>query len=172
MFSAKGRYIFMGLFVLAIVVCLYYRQYQLASIGVLFLGFIVWAHYKHSSVLLASKYFKNQEYEYTAYYLNEVPNPNLLAASRRGYYEFMLANIALKEEDFNKAEYHFQIASRFPLGGKNDKAFVLIHLANIALRNKDAERARAYIEKAKELAVSNRAQDIIKIIEKEVNQLT
>ena len=94
-----------------------------------------------------------------------------LAKNRRGYYEFMRANIALQREDFEKAEFHFQIASRFPLGGKNDKAFVLIHLANLALRKKDVERAKTYIEKAKELATSSRAQEIIKIIEKEANSL-
>lgn len=97
---------------------------------------MIWSHFKHSSILLASKYFKSGDYEKTEKILAEVPNPDRLARNRRGYYEFMRANIALKREEYEDAERHFQIASRFPLGGKNDKAFVMIHLANLALRKK------------------------------------
>ncbi len=172
MFSAKGRCIFMGLFALSAIALLFLRQYELAVVGLLFFGFVIFTHYRHSSVLLASKHFKNKDYEQAEFYLDEVPNPDQLARSRRGYYEFMRANIALQEEDYDRAEMHFQLASRFPLGGANDKAFVLIHLANIALRKKDRERAQAYLDRAKELAASNRAKEIIKIIEKEVSQMT
>ncbi len=171
MYNAKGRYALMGVFVLSAFVSLYFKQYQLAAIAGFLFAFVLYTHYKHSSVLLASKYFKDADYEKTETILAEVGNPDRLARNRRGYYEFMRANIALQREDFESAEFHFQIASRFPLGGKNDKAFVLIHLANLALRKKDVERAKAYIEKAKELATSNRAQEIIKIIEKEANSL-
>lgn len=171
MYNAKGRYALMGVFALSAFVSLYFTQYQLAAIAGFLFAFVLYTHYKHSSVLLASKYFKEADYERTEEILAEVGNPDRLAKNRRGYYEFMRANIALQREDFETAEFHFQIASRFPLGGKNDKAFVLIHLANLALRKKDAERAKAYIEKAKELATSTRAQEIIKIIEKEANSL-
>ncbi|MNY49215.1 hypothetical protein D3C86_1846140 [compost metagenome] len=136
-----------------------------------FFAFVIWSHFKHSSILLASKHFKNGDYEKTEKILAEVPNPDRLARNRRGYYEFMRANIALKREEYDVAEHHFQIASRFPLGGKNDKAFVLIHLANLALRKKDVERTKAYIEKAKELAVTPKAQEIINKIEQEANRL-
>jgi uncharacterized protein HemY len=171
MYNAKGRFALMGVFALSAFVSLYFTQYQLAAIAGFLFAFVLYTHYKHSSVLLASKYFKNADYEKAEKVLGEIGNPDRLARNRRGYYEFMRANIALQREDFETAEFHFQIASRFPLGGKNDKAFVLIHLANLALRKKDAERAKAYIEKAKELATSSRAQEIIKIIEKEANSL-
>ena len=161
----------MAVFAISALVSLYFLQYQLASIAGFLFAFVLYTHYKHSSVLLASKYFKDADYEKTEKILEEIGNPDRLAKNRRGYYEFMRANIALQREDFEKAEFHFQIASRFPLGGKNDKAFVLIHLANLALRKKDVERAKTYIEKAKELATSSRAQEIIKIIEKEANSL-
>jgi len=95
----------------------------------------------------------------------------MLSKERRGFYEFMRANIALKRDDFEAAEHHFQIASRYPLGGKNDKAYVLIHLANLALRKRDAQKALVYTEKAKELATSSRALEIIKNIEKEAKKL-
>ena len=171
MYNAKSRYALMAVFAISALVSLYFLQYQLASIAGFLFAFVLYTHYKHSSVLLASKYFKDADYEKTEKILEEIGNPDRLAKNRRGYYEFMRANIALQRKDFEKAEFHFQIASRFPLGGKNDKAFVLIHLANLALRKKDVERAKTYIEKAKELATSSRAQEIIKIIEKEANSL-
>ncbi|WP_342330741.1 hypothetical protein [Pedobacter sp. FW305-3-2-15-E-R2A2] len=171
MYNAKGRYALMALFVIAAGVCLFYDQIQLAVLAGFFFAFVIWSHFKHSSILLASKHFKNGDYEKTEKILAEVPNPDRLARNRRGYYEFMRGNIALKREEYDVAEHHFQIASRFPLGGKNDKAFVLIHLANLALRKKDAVRTKAYIEKAKELAVTPKAQEIINKIEQEANRL-
>ena len=171
MYNAKSRFALMAVFAISALVSLYFKQYQLAAIAGFLFGFVLYTHYKHSSVLLASKYFKDADYERTEKVLEEIGNPDRLSKNRRGYYEFMRANIALQKEDFETAEFHFQIASRFPLGGKNDKAYVLIHLANLALRKKDGERAKAYVEKAKELATSSRAQEIIKIIEKEANSL-
>ncbi|MBB2144053.1 hypothetical protein GM921_01020 [Pedobacter sp. LMG 31464] len=171
MYNTWSRYALMATFALSALVSLYFNQYQLAAIAGFLFAFILWSHFKHSSVLLASKHFKDADYDKTEKILAEVKNPDRLAKNRRGYYEFMKANIALQREDFETAEFHFQIASRFPLGGKNDKAFVMIHLANLALRKKDGERAKAYIEKAKELATTSRAQEIIKIIEKEASNL-
>lgn len=171
MYNAKCRYALMALFVVAAVVCLFLDQIQLASVAGLFFAFVVWSHFKHSSILLASKYFRKGNHEKAANLLAEVPNPDRLARNRRGYYEFMYANIALKKEEYDLAERHFQIASRFPLGGKNDKAFVLIHLANLALRKKDKERTTAYIAKARELATTPKAQEIINKIEQEATSL-
>lgn len=161
----------MAIFAIASLVSVFYGQYQLASIAGFLFAFILWSHFKHGSVLLASRYFKEQDYERTEKTLNEVVNPDRLAKSRRGYYEFMRANIALQREDFETAEYHFQIASRFPLGGQNDKAFVMIHLANLALRKKDGQRALTYLERAQALATTSRAKEIIKVIEKEAKSL-
>ena len=171
MYNTLSRYVLIAIFAISAFVSLYYNQYQLAAIAGFLFAFVLWSHFKHSSVLLASKHFKNANYDKAELVLNEVINPDRLAKNRRGYYEFMKANIALQKEDFEKAEYHFQIASRFPLGGQNDKAFVMIHLANLALRKKDAERVNAYVERAKELATSSRAKEIIKIIEKEASNL-
>lgn len=171
MYNAKGRYALMALFAVTAIILIVYKQNELAALAGFMFAFVLWSHFKHSSILLASKYFKNNDFEKAKKLLAEVPNPDRLAKNRRGYYEFMLANIALKEEDFKAAEQHFQIASRFPLGGTNDKAFVMIHLANIALRNKDKERATAYVERAKELASTSRAQEIIQKIEKETSKI-
>src|SRR5215217_1214766 len=171
MYNNKGRYALMALFVTAAAACLFYDQIQLAALAGLFFAFVLWSHFKHSSIVMASKYFQSGDHERATRLLAEVPNPDRLARNRRGYYEFMKANIALKREEYEAAEQHFQIASRFPLGGKNDKAFVMIHLANLALRKKDKVRSSAYLEKAKELAVTPKAQEIIIKIEKEVNSL-
>lgn len=173
MYNAKGRYIILSIFIIiALVSALYFKQYQLASVAMLFACYVIWSHYKHSSVVMASQYFKNKDYEKTKRYLAEVPNPDRLAKNRRGYYEFMLANIALKEERFEEAELHFQIASKFPLGNKNDKSYVLIHLATLALRSKDRERAEAYVNRAKDFAVTQRSKDIIQQLEKEILKLS
>ncbi|PYF74167.1 hypothetical protein [Pedobacter nutrimenti] len=171
MYSSRIRYVLMAIFAIYALICLFYQQYQLAAFGGLLLAFLVWSHYKQSSVLLASKYFKNGEFESAATALSEVPDPERLAKNRRGYYEFMMASIALKREEYEEAEYHFQLASLFPLGGKTDKTFVMIHLANLALRKKDKERMLAYIEKAKEMASTPKASDIINRLEKEANSL-
>jgi len=171
MFDSKGRYALMAVFVLAAAACLFYDQVQLAALAGLFFAFVLWGHFKRSSVALASKYFSRGDHAKAAALLDEVSNPDRLARNRRGYYEFMRANIALKAEDYEAAEYHFQVASRFPLGGKNDKAFVMIHLANLALRKKDGERSRAYVARAREMASTSRAKEIIDKIEIEANQL-
>lgn len=171
MYNTWSRYALMAIFAFSALASFYFNQYQLVLVSCLLFAFILWSHFKQSSILLASKHFKNADYDRTEQILNEVINPDKLAKNRRGYYEFMRANIALQREDYEQAEYHFQLASRFPLGGKNDKAFVLIHLSNLALRKKDGTRALAYLESAKELATTSRAKEIIKTIEKEANNL-
>jgi hypothetical protein len=171
MYNAKGRYALMAAFIIATIACLIYKEQSLAALMAMFFAFLLWSHYKQSSILLASKYFKKGDFESTERILKEVPNPDRLAKNRRGYYEYMQGNIALRREDFDLAERHFQIASRFPLGGRNDKAFVLIHLANLALRKKDKERVLAYVSRAKELVQTPKAQEIINKIEKEAKSL-
>jgi len=171
MYNSLGRYALMAIFLLAALVCVFFTQYELAAVAGFLFVFVIWSHFRHSSVLMASKYFKNNEFEKAKLMLDEVPNPERLSKNRRGYYEFMQGNMALKDELWDKAEYHFQLASRFPVGGKTQKSFVLIHLANLALRKKDKEKAEAYVKVAKELAESTRSKDIIIKIEKQVNQL-
>jgi len=171
MFNATGRYALMAIFAVAVGVCLFYEQHQAAAIAGIMGLFVVWSHFKSSSILMASKYFKDGNYERANELLAEVPNPDRLAKNRRGYYEFMVATIALKMEDYEEAEYHFQVASRFPMGSKADKSFVMVHLANLALRKKDKARTLAYAEKAKELASTERAIAIIRRIEQEANSL-
>jgi tetratricopeptide (TPR) repeat protein len=171
MFSARGRFGLMAATALAAIGCLFYQENQLTAFLVLMLLLLIWSHFKQSSVLLASKHFKNGDYQATEDALDEVPDPERLAKNRRGYYEFMRANIALHREEYEEAEHHFQLASLFPLGGKTDKVFVMIHLANLALRKKDKVRILAYLERAKDMVSTPRAKEIINRIEKEANSL-
>ena len=171
MFNSVGRFGLMAILGISFGVCLFYNQLQLALLTIFLLGFVLWSHFKHGSILMASKYFKNNEFSKAKRFLAETKNPERLAKSRRGYYEFMKGNLALREEDFEEAEYHFQIASRFTVGGGNEKSYVLIHLANLALRKRDMVKASAYAEKAKELSVSSRSQELIKKIENEIKKI-
>lgn len=161
----------MAIFATAAAALLFYDHIQLAALAGLFFAFVLWSHFKHSSVALASRYFQKGDYERTLALLGDVSDPDRLARNRRGYYEFMMGNIALKQEDYEKAELHFQIASRFPLGGRNDKAFVMIHLTNLALRRRDGARGKAYLAKAKEMATTTRATEVISKLEKELNRI-
>ena len=171
MYNAKGRYILMAILIATGVICLIKKEEQLAALCALLLALLIWSHFKQSSVVIASKYFKKGDYDNAEKSLREVPNPDRLSKRRRGYYEFMKGSMALKREDYDVAERHFQIASRFPIGGRNDKAFVMIHLANLALRKKDKTRVMAYVARAKELVSTPKATDIINRIEKEANSL-
>lgn len=171
MYNNLGRYILMSIFLVSALVCSYFEQYQLLVLSLFLFGFVVWSHFKHSSVLMASRHFKNNNFAKAKMLLAEVTKPERLAKNRRGYYEFMQGNMALKEELYDQAEYHFQLASRYSVGGKNEKSYVLIHLANLALRKKDKERAEAYTKLAKELAVTERSKDIIVKLEKEINKI-
>lgn len=100
MFNATGRYILMAVFIIAAGISLFYKEHQLAALTGLMFLFILWSHFKNSSILMASKNFKNGDYTRASVLLAEVPNPDRLSKTRRGYYEFMMANIALKNGDY------------------------------------------------------------------------
>ncbi len=165
MYNKISRFALMAAFAILALVSLYLKQYELAAIAGFLFAFILWSHFKHSSVLLASKHFQNGDFDRAEELLDQVPNPDRLAKNRRGYYEFMRGKIALQRNDVDTAEYHYQIASRFPFGGTNEKALILIQLANFALMKNDFARALAYTDRTKTLKTSTRVQEIIKNIE-------
>lgn len=141
------------------------------QIGVMVLGgigYLIWSHYREGTVFLATQAFQRQDYERTRELLDDIKRPDLLRKRRRNYYEFMSGNLALKAEDYETAERHFQIASRLPFRRPNDKAIILINLANINLRKPDYERVQAYVDVARKLEVSSRVAQIINKIENEI----
>ncbi|MDF3079215.1 MAG: Uncharacterized protein K0S09_3104 [Sphingobacteriaceae bacterium] len=144
--------------------------YQIAGIAGVSIALLVWSHFKQGSVVLAAQAFYKKDYEKTERLLQEIDDPDRLSRNRRGYYEFMYGNIELHRENFEEAEYHFQIASRFPLRSQNDTGLILVQLANLNLRKQNFDKVKAYIEKAKTLNISARVKNIIQKIEQEIPQ--
>ena len=146
----------------------YEGAYQVGVVVLGGIGYLTWSHYREGTVFMATQAFQRQDYERTRTLLDDIKRPDLLRKKRRNYYEFMRGNLALKEEDYDAAERHFQIASRLPFRRPNDKAIILINLANINLRKQDFERVKAYIEVARKLEVTSRVAQIINKIENEI----
>ncbi|TZF82107.1 hypothetical protein FW774_15555 [Pedobacter sp. BS3] len=166
--TRKIRYIVFAVAILVLLLTLYQQAYELSAVVALAMLFLAWSHYRQGTVALAARAYHQQDFDKAESLLKEIQNPDRLSRNRRGFYEFMLGGIALKRDEYDTAERHFQIASRFPLRNQNDKALILVQLANLALRRKEYERVRAYIQKAGELKISARVQHIIQKIEKEI----
>lgn len=146
----------------------YEGTYQVGIMVLGGMGYLIWSHYREGTVFMATQAFQQQDFERTRTLLDDIKRPELLRKKRRNYYEFMSGNLALKAEDYEAAERHFQIASRLPFRRPNDKAIILINLANINLRKKDYERVGKYIEVARKLEVTSRVAQIINKIENEI----
>jgi len=144
---------------------LYMSVYILGGIG-----YLIWSHFREGTVFLATQAFHQQDYEKTKLLLSEIKNPDHLRKRRRNFYEFMLGNIALKENEVEKAEYHFQLASRLPWRKDHEKGMVLINLANINLRKKEYERVEVYLDLARKLKLTERQNNIIHKIEFELKK--
>jgi len=166
--SRQYRFVLIAGTALIFLWALYQAQYEIAAISGLSVLLLIWSHYRLGTVMLASKAFQQKDYEKTERLLLEIRDPDRLARSRRGFYEFIYGNIELHRENFDEAERHFQIASRFPLRNENDKAIILSHLANLNLRKGDYEKTKAYTAKAKTLKITSRVRHIIEKIEKEI----
>lgn len=134
------------------------------------IGYFIWSQYREGTVFLATQAFHKQDYEKTKRLLAEIKNPDHLRKGRRNFYEFMLGNIALKENQIEEAEYHFQLASRLPWRRDNEKGMVLINLANINLRKKDYDRVATYLDLADKLALTQRQGDIVRKIREDVKK--
>ncbi|MFC3199207.1 hypothetical protein ACFOET_16395 [Parapedobacter deserti] len=167
MTSRTRAVVLVGAFLL-LVWAIYDNSYQLAVMIGGAMGYLTWSHYREGTVFIASQAFQQQDYEKTRRLLADIKRPDYLRKGRRNYYEFMSGNLALKAEDYDAAERHFQIASRLPFRRPNDKAIILVNLANINLRKKDFERVRAYVTLARKLEVTSRVAQIINKIENEI----
>lgn len=144
---------------------LWMQNYVLAAFALMLILYMIWSYFKHGTVALAAKYYRQKQFDKAEKLLNQIQNPDRLSVKRRGFYEFMLGNLALKSEQYEKAMQHFQIASNFPLQSENDKAYILLHLANLSLRNGDKNRAKIYVEKAKKFKITSKVAELIQKIE-------
>ena len=170
MFTTKVRFLIIGVAAILFGYTLFQQSYQLVALVGLLIGYLIWSYFKQGTVALASKAFHNKDYAKAEILLKEIRDPDRLARNRRGYYEFIYGNIELQRENFPEAERHFQIASRFPLRTENDKALVLVQLANLSLRRREFDKAGVYVNKAKELKISSRVNNIIQKIEHEIQK--
>lgn len=168
MITSRWRWVIIVIAMMLLAWSIYHRSYQLSSLLIAIVAYMVWSHFKEGTVVLASEAFQQKEYDKARRLLADIKNPEYLRKKRRSYYEFINGNLYLQLLDDNSAERHFQIASRLPFRRPNDKAIVFVHLANINLRKKDYERVRAYLARASELEVSSRIAQIINRIENEI----
>ncbi|GGG84789.1 hypothetical protein GCM10007415_17570 [Parapedobacter pyrenivorans] len=168
MMTSKARAIVLVLAFISLVWAVYIQAYQIAVLVGGAIGYLVWSHYREGTIFLATQAFQKKDYDRVRKLLADIKKPDYLRKGRRNYYEFMSGNLALKAEDYDAAERHFQIASRLPFRRPNDKAIVLVNLANINLRKQDFERVRAYIALARKLEVTSRVAQIINKIENEI----
>lgn len=168
MMTSRARAIVLGLALFLLAWAVYSAAYQVAAMIAGAMGYLIWSHYREGTVFMATQAFQKKDYGKAGRLLADIQKPEYLRKGRRNYYEFMCGNIALKGEDYEAAERHFQIASRLPFRRPNDKAIILVHLANINLRKKDYERVRAYVDLARKLEVTSRVAQIINKIENEI----
>jgi tetratricopeptide (TPR) repeat protein len=168
MLTRKARLWVLAIAVLLLFWTIYQQVYEVTAAVVLMIGFLIWGYFREGTVVMAAREFHAKNYEEAEVLLKEIEDPDRLGRHRRGFYEFIYGNLELHKQNYDEAEKHFQIASRFPLRNQNDKAIVLVHLANINLRKKDKEKAKAYVEKAKTFKISARVKNIIEKIESEI----
>ena len=169
--NTKSRAIVIAIATAFFLYALHAGHYNIAIYILGGIGYIVWTHFRDGTVFLATQAFHKQDYAKTKVLLTEIKNPDQLRKGRRNYYEFMMGNIALKEEKVDEAEYHFQLASRLPWKRETEKGFVLINLANISLRKRNYDRVQPYLDLAKQLKLTVRQLSIIEKIEVELNKV-
>jgi tetratricopeptide (TPR) repeat protein len=170
MFTRKARLIVIIIGVVLLVWTLYSQVYEIAIVVAAAITLLILGYFREGTVVMAAREFQNKNYQRAEELLKEIPDPDRLKKRRRGFYEFIYGNIELDRKNYDEAERHFQIASRFPLRNQNDKAIVLVHLANLNLRKQNYIRSKAYVEHARTLKISSRIQHIIEKIESEIEK--
>lgn len=168
--NTRFRLIIIALAVIALAYCVVSGYYYACVYILGIIGYMVWSQYREGTVFLATQAFHKQDYEKTKQLLAEIKNPDHLRKGRRNFYEFMMGNIALKDNKIDEAEYHFQLASRLPWRKDYEKAMVLINLANINLRKKEYDRTATYLSVADKLALTQRQKDIVEKIKTEIEK--
>lgn len=170
MLTKKARLWVIGIAVLLLAWTISQQVYEITAVVGIGIALLIWGYFREGTVVMAAREFHAKNYVEAETLLKEIEDPDRLGKHRRGFYEFIYGNLELHKHNYDEAEKHFQIASKFPLRNQNDKAIVFVHLANINLRKKDVERARAYVEMAKAYKISSRVKDIIQKIESEINK--
>ena len=168
--NTRFRMIIVSIAVVGLAYSVVFKHYNVCVYLLGIIGYFIWSQYREGTVFLATQAFHKQDYEKTKRLLAEIKNQDHLRKGRRNFYEFMLGNIALKENQIEEAEYHFQLASRLPWRRDNEKGMVLINLANINLQKKDYDRVATYLDLADKLALTQRQGDIVRKIREDVKK--
>lgn len=168
--NTRRRMIIIGIGVIGLAYAVVFKHYNVCVYLLGIIGYFIWSQYREGTVFLATQSFHKQDYEKTAKLLSEIKNPDNLRKGRRNFYEFMKGNLALKNDNIEEAEYHFQLASRLPWRRDNEKGMVLINLANINLRKKEYDRVKTYLDLADKLALTHRQRDIVAKIREDVKK--
>lgn len=163
----KARKIVIAIAVCFLLYAIFAKHYNFVVYILGGITYLVWSHLREGTVYLATQSFHKQDYEKTKSLLAEIKNPDQLRKGRRNFYEFMMGNIALKENRVDDAEYHFQMASRLPWRKDYEKGMVLINLANINLKKKNYERVSAYLSAVSQLKLTARQVAIVEKIKDE-----
>lgn len=170
MFTRKARFFVIAIAAILLAYTLYEEVYEVSAVVGIGIVMLIWGYFSEGTVVMAAKEFHYKNYDKAEELLKEIPDPERLNKHRRGFYEFIYGNIELQRQNYEEAERHFQLATRFPLRNQNDKALVWVHLANLSLRKKETKRAKTYLEKAKELKITSRVKAIIEKIEQETKR--
>ncbi len=170
MFTKKARLWVIAIAVILLAWTISQQVYEITAVLGIGIALLVWGYFREGTVVMAAREFHAKNYDGAEELLKEIEDPDRLGKHRRGFYEFIYGNVELHRHNYEEAEKHFQIASKFPLRNQNDKAIVLVHLANLNLRKRDFERASAYVEKAKTYKITSRVKNIILRIESEINK--
>ncbi len=172
MFTNRARQLVIFVFLLVMLFSIYERAYEIAGMALLAVGILVWGYFKEGTVILAAKDFHDKNFEKTENLLRQIAQPKWLSKKRRGYYEYMMGGIMLQKQDFETAEYHYEVAAQFPLRSVNDHVAALIHVANINVRQHRFDKAEAYIGLAlkQNQNLTSKMRDVIAKLEKEINQ--
>ncbi|RKD12456.1 hypothetical protein BCY91_12490 [Pelobium manganitolerans] len=170
MFTNGARVLVVVLLALASAFAAWQGVFEIAALGLMFIGLIVWGYFKEGPVILAAKAFKQKNYQKAKALLHSIAKPDWLNKRRKPYYYYMLGNIAVTEAHFAEAEVYLARAAVLGLRA-NDLGVSLMHLANIALRNKDKEKGLLWIQKSQNLPLTEKYKSILTKIEKELQKV-
>jgi hypothetical protein len=144
---ANGTRLFIGvIFFLSLILLVYLRMYEFASIALMMIVLLGWDYIRQGTLVVAAKYFHHKDYDKAERSLLEIFKPEWLSKNRRGYYEFLMGGICLQKQDFGDAEKHYEIAAQYPLRSVNDHVAALVHVANLSIRQGNFEKAGAYLK--------------------------
>ncbi|MFD0793387.1 tetratricopeptide repeat protein [Mucilaginibacter litoreus] len=172
MFTNRARILVAGLFVILMAVAAHYKVYQLAAIALMFIILLIYGYFKQGTIVLAAKAFHQKDYGRAEQLLRQVAKPDMLAKSRRGFYEFIYGGVCLQKQAYDEAEQHYELAALYPLRNANDHVAALVHVANINVRKGNYEKARAYLqltEKHKD-NISAKMKDVIWKVRQEIQK--